>query len=268
MPRILSDLHLLDVASRITSPASLEPLASGVDELILNGDTCETQVGLSRSRVNALLDDLKRLAPHVTLISGNHDPDIDGPAECELAEGRVWVTHGDILFPDLTPWGRIRPVLRERVQAQRATLGETAWQDLAIRLHAYREVCIDLPHELDRTQRSLGAKLARFSRTFFPPTQVLGMFNAWRTAAPRARELAARHRPKAQIIVNGHIHFPFVSCLSGRPTVINTGSFSRPFGALLVDVTPGIVTVRRIAEKDGRFQPGRVVAEIPLAETR
>jgi hypothetical protein len=47
-------------------------------------------------------------------------------------------------------------------------------------------------------------------------------------------------------------------------TVINTGSFSPPFGGLVADLTPTRLTVRRIEARGGAFHPGRTLAEFSL----
>lgn len=268
MRRILSDFHLLDASSRVRRVSALAPLAEGVDELILNGDSLETQVDTSPAEVAALSAELRGLAPQVTFITGNHDPDLPAPHELTLLEGRIWVTHGDILFPDLAPWSSIRPVLIERLAARRQAAGPVAWADLPTRLELYRDACRQPPREFDTRSRSLASTLQRLRKVFFPPSQPLGMLRAWRTAPDLARVVAREFHPAAQVIVNGHIHFPFVSRQAGAPTVINTGSFSRPFGGQLADIAGKQVVVRRIIERRGEFYPGAVVAEIPLVETR
>jgi hypothetical protein len=48
--------------------------------------------------------------------------------------------------------------------------------------------------------------------------------------------------------------------------VINTGSFCRPLGACLVDLTPGRIVVRHIVSRGGKYYPGDIKAEFALAE--
>ena len=70
----------------------------------------------------------------------------------------------------------------------------------------------------------------------------------------------------ARVVVLGHTHYPGVWNAPGAPglTVINTGSFSRPFGGLFVELAGGRLQVRRIVETRGEFRPGRLVAERDL----
>jgi len=50
-------------------------------------------------------------------------------------------------------------------------------------------------------------------------------------------------------------------------TVINTGSYSRPLGGSLVDISDGRLIVRRVTARRGEFHAGAVLAEFALAET-
>ena len=84
--------------------------------------------------------------------------------------------------------------------------------------------------------------------------------------APHAA-IAATHRPAARFMLIGHTHRPGVWTTPSGLTVINTGSLSRPFGALAVDLNPTQLTVRRIVARAGNFLPGPVIAEFALAET-
>lgn len=65
----------------------------------------------------------------------------------------------------------------------------------------------------------------------------------------------------------GHTHRPGVWPTHSGLTVINTGSFSRPWGALAVDLTATRLTVRRIVARGRHFRLGPMIAEFALAET-
>jgi predicted phosphodiesterase len=265
MWRVLSDLHLHDSTSRVRAYAELDPLLEGVTGLVLNGDTCDTQTGTTPEQVAALQAYFRSRVGELSLITGNHDPDLAGPDETWLREGRVWVTHGDILFPDLNPWSNLRSMLRARLAERRARVSAAEWDDLALRLRHYRAACLRPPQTFDSSERALLRRLHRALVTLFPPTQLWRMMQAWRTCAARARTLAARHRPAAQVILVGHTHRPFVSAPPGRPVVINTGSFSRPFGAFVTDLVGDRVIVRRVRERRRAFHPGPVIAAFSLA---
>lgn len=262
MLRILSDLHLFDARTLVRELAQLDPLLSGVETLVLNGDTCEMRRGVTAANLEAMQAYFRSRVPHVVFVTGNHDPGISDTHELMLADHRIWVIHGDVFFDDLTPWARQRAELVRRVAEVLAETPGADYANLDVRIRVAREVArreTDFP---DRTTRSWSAHLAWTWQTFFPPRQPLAMLRSWRELPRRAATLAAAQRPTAQVVVTGHVHFPGVWRLG--PAVINTGSFFSPLGGNLVDVGGATVSVRKIARRGRDFVPGRTVAEIRL----
>ncbi|MBA4137308.1 MAG: hypothetical protein C0518_08335 [Opitutus sp.] len=264
MQRILSDLHLYDARSRVRELEQLEPLLAGVQTLVLNGDTCEMRRGLAPAQLARLKQEFRTRVPEVVFLTGNHDPDISDTHEWFAAGGRVWVTHGDVCFDDLTPWSRHAREIRREIAAELARDPGADYVQLAVRYRIARHVARSEREVPDLVTRGWGAHLRWVWRTFFPPTQVLAMFRCWRNLPRRAAELARTQRPSAQVVVTGHVHFPGVWPVAHGLTVINTGSFFRPLGGHLVDVEDDRVLVRRIERRGKFFQAGRMVAEIHL----
>ncbi len=261
--RILSDLHLGDERSWLSGPAALTPLLEGVDALVLNGDTCDTQHDFGPAALAALKGFFTQHVSNVTFLTGNHDPDISDLDELALADGRVWVTHGDVLFDDIAPWSRQQRELARRLARLRHA--PEAWRQIASRLRLMREASLNLPREQLPTSGGRTIRLRRMARDLFPPTRALAMLHAWAVAPGRAARLAADQRPGARFVVTGHIHFPVIRRLRGGCVFINTGSFSPPLGGRLVDLQGETLRVRRIVRTGECFCPGGVVAEFPLA---
>jgi len=262
--RILSDLHFYDARSQVRDLRQLEPLLAGVRTLVINGDSCEMRPGVPVPDVARLQEFFRARVPEVVFVTGNHDPDISDTHELLLADGRVWVTHGDACFDDLTPWSRMLPQLREAVHRLLAAEPAADYRDMTTRLRIARQAARIVGTEIDPADAGFQATLVRLWDTFFPPTQILAMLRAWRDLPTLAATLAQAQRPTAQVVVTGHVHFPGVWVRPARPTVINTGSFFSPLGGHLVDVETGRVVVRRIRRSRGLFESGRTVAEIPL----
>jgi predicted phosphodiesterase len=265
----LSDLHYRDPASSLQNQEAFAPLLEGADKIIFNGDTLDTQIPALRSHADELLAFFAQAAPSATYLSGNHDPDISYHAELSLCDERVWLTHGDVFFDEIAPWSHHRPEFRRRLATLSQGMPPERLARIETRLQLNRLACQKLPEPPHLFQASLPARSRRLLRTLFPPTRILAMLEAWRTTPLKAASLARAQRPKARVVVFGHTHFPGVWKLRGTPevTVINTGSFTRPFDGQFVDLQGDHVRVRRIARSRGKFRPDRVVADFSLAKS-
>ena len=224
--------------------------------------------GVARPDVDRLQAFFRERVSEVVFVTGNHDPDISETHELLLAEGRVWVTHGDVCFEDLTPWSRQRFDLRRAARELRLRNPAADQGELGERYRVAREAARRVGPEIDPTDASFRAQVVRFWDTFFPPSQVLAMVQAWRELPAAAAALAVAQRPSAQVVVTGHVHFPGVWVRPPGPTVINTGSFFSPLGGHLVDLLDDQVLVRRIRRRRSQFEAGRQISAIRLSQVR
>lgn len=262
--RIFSDLHFGDPRSTLDDLDSLAPLLRDTDEIILNGDTVDTVAAHTREKLPAVRAFFARSdLPRATFLTGNHDPEISPLAELDLLDGRVWVTHGDILFSDIAPWSHQAPEIRRRLAtlSRDLSLPELARVETRFRLNrlACREV-LEAPHAF-KTHPFAG--VVRLFHTLFPPRRLIAMLRAWRDTPHLAAELVRLHKPQARVVVVGHTHRPGV-WRSGGVTVVNTGSFARPFGGTYVELIGQCVRVVRIRRRGTVFASGPVMAEIAL----
>lgn len=267
--RIFSDLHFGDRASALDALESLMPLFEGADELVFNGDTLDTRPSRDAGASAALQQEvnafLARCAPPLRVLTGNHDPDFSAAHDAHLADGEVYVTHGDVLFDDIVPWSRDAALARRLVARELAALPADARPGLAARLGAYRRAAAAIPqrHQSERA----GAKymLSYVADTVWPPSRLLRVLRAWRTAPERAAALVRDFSLPARYFVMGHTHrFGFARTPSGL-VVLNTGSFSLPGSAGVVDVAPGRVTLRRLNRRGREYRFSEASVEFPLA---
>lgn len=263
--RILSDLHYAEPASRISDLRSLRPLLDGPEALIFNGDSLdtrflETEPAMAAGR-EAFLEFIAPYRERLTLLTGNHDPDISPHHHLELAGGRVLVTHGDVLFPSVAPWGWEAPhviVARDRRLAEIAPEEHDRFEtQLAVCKHASYATRHLSPSALGGPTSTRGRILHLFSRV----RRADQILTAWMRAPGLAAGLAERHRPSAEVVIFGHTHFPGVWRRGGR-YAINTGAFTPPFGARVVDFVNGGLEVRRVVHRGGEFRVGAVVATL------
>lgn len=267
--RILSDVHYGERSSRVRSLDQLRPLFDGASRLLFNGDTFDTRFGpdpgltaRTRAEVQAFFSSL---GTPVTFVTGNHDPDLSTQHSADLAGGQVFVTHGDILFDSIVPWGQDVALILKRMNATRAA--RPGWEDrpLEERLRVIREVAASIPQRHQSEQRPLQYALRFAMDTVWPPTRVLKVLRAWHEVPRRATALLQRDRPAARFALFGHTHHAGVWRLASGVTIINTGAYCRPFDSLVADLSPGRLLVRQARFLGGEYRLGGSVAEFALA---
>jgi predicted phosphodiesterase len=269
LTRILSDIHYGDRASRVNRLPQLRPLLDGVTHLVLNGDTLDTRPGplpahTAECRI-AVSEFFSREVAASTFLTGNHDADFSPLHHLDLADGEVFVTHGDIFFDDIVPWSKDAALISRRIAEELRSLPSELHHHLDHRLAVLRRVAASIPQRHQSERSRIKYALHYIADTVWPPLRTFRVMRAWRLAPRRAVELTQRHRPAAKFILSGHTHRPGIWRGLVGVTVINTGSFCPPLGGYAVDLEENRLAVRRVDVRAGEFRPGEVVAEFPLA---
>jgi predicted phosphodiesterase len=266
--RIISDVHYADRSSRVRSLGQLRPLLDGATAFVLNGDTLDTRTDRipqrTAERRREVLEFFASAGTPVTFLTGNHDPDLSRQHAVEFEAGRVLVTHGDVLFDAIVPWARDAEAIRMKIVAALAAMPEDGSCRLDSRLAAFRSVAASIPQRHQSEPDPFRYALSLAGDTVWPPRRALSLLRAWREAPGRAAALARRHRPRARFIVIGHTHAPGVWKTASGIVVVNTGSFCRPLGAMVAEVSAGSIRIRRIEATRGEFHPGSPVAEFSI----
>lgn len=266
--RIFSDVHFGDRSSRVRHLAQLRPLLDGIGHLVLNGDTLDTRPGPAPQLAGALRAELTdffgRETAARTFLTGNHDADISPHHSLDLADGAVFVVHGDVLFDNIVPWSRDVPLIERLIAAELAALPRSAPIDLVQRFAIWRRVAAKIPQRHQAESKRFKHARQLFADTVWPPWRALRVLRAWREAPPRAAALARQHRPRARFVVIGHTHRPGVWRMPDGLVVINSGSFCRPFGGFVTELSPAALHVRRVDCIRDEFRPGETIAKFPL----
>jgi predicted phosphodiesterase len=268
--RILSDLHFGDRSSRLASLSALAPLLDGVSHLVLNGDTLDTRPSHDPAASAALRSEVTAFfgqqTPPVTLITGNHDPDLSPHHSLDLAGGQILVTHGDILFDDLVPWSRDAPIARRLIAAELAQLPPASRDRLEDRLAAFRRAAYLIPQRHQAERHGLKYAVSYLADTVWPPLRMLRVLRAWRETPARASDLLRRHRPRARFLLMGHVHRPGAWRRPDGLVILNTGAFGPPVGPAVIDISPRRLVLRRVEHRGGAFHAGSTIAEFALAD--
>jgi predicted phosphodiesterase len=268
LTRIFSDVHFGDRASRVARLAQLRPLLEGVDTLVINGDAMDTRPGPWPAHTSAcraeLLEFFRTNVPAATFVTGNHDPDFSPHHLLEFGRGAIVVTHGDIVFDSMVPWGQDATTIARQISAAMAALPAGERHKLEHRFAIWRRVALAVPQRHQSEPNRLKYALYFARDTVWPPLRIFRILHAWRTYSPRAAEFVHTHRPEAKFMVVGHTHRPGIWRHPRGTVVINTGSFTPPLGGCAVDITDDGLTVRQINSIADEFRIGETIAQFQL----
>ncbi|MGH7995546.1 MAG: metallophosphoesterase [Opitutaceae bacterium] len=264
--RVLSDIHYGDRSSRVVRMEALRPLADGAAALVLNGDTLDTRPGPRPEHTDLcrreVVEFFSGVGAPVTFITGNHDPDISGRHWLDLAQGRVWAFHGDVLFDEVVPWATDAGTIRRRVRSALSDAGGRADAlPLRERMELLRVVTRAVPQRHQSEPRAGRYLLRLCLDLLWPPWRVPRLIGAWRTIPERARRFVRLYRPQARFALIGHTHRPGIWRAPKGVTVVNTGAFTRPFPCWVADVEPDRLRIRSVRRAHGEFRLDGAVAE-------
>jgi UDP-2,3-diacylglucosamine pyrophosphatase LpxH len=229
---ILSDLHLGRPGGAGHADA-FETLLSDFDRVIVNGDIAElhhaayqadAEIELARFRDICVSRGIK-----LDLIAGNHDPFISDVRSISLADGAVYVTHGDAFHPAVAPWSPFASVMRSAFEASLAAAPKDLAEDAA-RFLAAREGSI-----AEWRMMGSGAHVSTAANMALSPRLAMSVLSYWARYPALAADWAAKFAPQASTVIVGHSHRAFVRLVRGRH-IVNTGAFGfpgRPHGVVV-----------------------------------
>jgi predicted phosphodiesterase len=265
--RILSDLHLGNNASMVRSAEVVLPLFEGTGTVVLNGDTFDhrhRELGKVPTQPVEIFEALAdRAGTDLIVISGNHDPDSSTVYHLDLMDGRILVTHGDVLYPEIAPWSHFAAQFREMIRKELDELENPGRYSLEHLLATNKSVARQIltqPHFYFPNNEGFFRHLLRY---LWPPSRIFRILNSWQRLPISAAKLAEDHRPDARFVIVGHTHYPGTWTRQGR-RIINTGSFLPVLGRRLVDVHQDRLEVRKIRQSSHAFHPGRLVKRYSL----
>ncbi len=257
--RILSDLHLGHPASRVNEITRLRPLLEGARTVVFNGDTSEERKKAFRESGDALRAELVRLCAEVganpVFLSGNHDPITPITHHLDLYGGKIFVTHGDVFYPDVSPWSRFHKQATEIMRRIHADYTGEQLENLALLLEINKRISREIKPRLPSAKPGLMALAQTLWNEAWPPDRPFRILHTWATATSVAHAFVAKHRPDAKLTVVGHTHLRFTSEKAGR-TVVNTGAMMAFARASMVEIHNGAATVSHIDFGKGDACPG------------
>lgn len=254
---ILSDLHLGHPASDVRCISQLRPLIQGAGTVIFNGDSWQELAIDLREESGKLLSDLKALCAELgaetLFLPGNHDPNISDQLYVELLGGKVAVFHGDVIFPEVSPWstyylaqqGKIDTLIKEELRADSS-------------LEERYALAHKVVNAMKPVRKSLKGqpRWKYYTSMLFPPKRAWLLANVKRIAKKQTRIFSEQYFPHAEVVVFGHFHLP-LSEKMGTKRIINTGAFMAGCKVQAVEVTPdSLQVIEIIKDADGNYTRG------------
>jgi predicted phosphodiesterase len=262
---VLSDLHLGHAASFVSEPDMLLPLFADARAVVFNGDTSE-QLNVSRrgeafQKTRLLAELCLERGCMPIFITGNHDPLASSAHYWDLLEGRVFVTHGDVLHPLIGPWSREAAVIGAERRRLLANRSEPESLDELLLL---TKRCALVASRYDpKMRRGLLARLELISRFARKPWRIAITLRYWANAVHAAHVLRNQFRPASRLMLIGHTHRPGVWQLRDL-ILVNTGSFQPLSRPLVVVLEADHAFVYQVVQRASRFERGRVLHRIRL----
>ena len=258
---ILSDIHFCKNGSSVRSFDSLRSLWQGFDDLILNGDTAETLSSTLAEKsiqlTESLVDAARAEGVHVTLLGGNHDPDISDLDHVYLSQEKILVFHGHAAFQDIAPWSWRSPhILRTRSEYI-SLQGDGFAQQLEAVRNAASKV---------RTQEFNKFKPTPIQMMMLAVPSLLNVLRGWCIFPSLVSRWVETYSPQSSFVVTGHSHHAGIWKRSDR-TIINTGCFglrgfpSRPRAVVIDDQQ---LRVFKLRKSNGVYEFGNQVASFEV----
>jgi predicted phosphodiesterase len=242
---ILSDLHLGRPGGAGRARA-FEALVGDCDRVIVNGDVAELHHARYQRDAERELDIFRDLCTsrgiRLDLVAGNHDPFVSDVRAIELADGAVYITHGDAFHPAIAPWSPYASTMREAFDRAFGARDASAREDTA-RFLAAREAAI-----AEWRTMGAGAHISTLPNMLLRPHRMAAVLAYWAAYPRLAADWATRFSPRAGTVVVGHSHRAFSRTVGAR-RVVNTGAYGFPGTPHAVVVEDGAVRLHRIVPR-------------------
>lgn len=228
------------------SAAALTSLIEPFDRVIVNGDSAELHHVRFQRDAEFELDRFQTICSsrgvRIDFIAGNHDPFVSDVRFLTLADGAIYITHGDAMHPSIAPWSPFSRSMRECFESTMRAMPAHIAPDEA-RFRAAREAAL-----AEWRVMGAGAHDSTLGNMMLRPHRFLAVLHYWLNYPTLAAEWAARFAPRAGTVIVGHSHRAFAKEVGGR-RVANTGAYSFPGTPHAIVVEGNSVCMHRIHDR-------------------
>ncbi|MFO0948694.1 MAG: metallophosphoesterase [Planctomycetota bacterium] len=262
---VLSDLHLGHPASFLRNPEMVLPLLGDARTLIVNGDSCE-QIALpyrddAREKLARLVDLCADRGVGTMFLTGNHDPLVSNLDYLDLFDGRVFMTHGDMLHPLVAPWSREGPIMG--VERRRILRHEPEPRDLNDVLHLTKRSTLVASVYPPAIRGGFFSRVELLSRFALKPWRIIRTLDYWGNVSHYCHGIRERHRPEARLMLIGHTHRAGI-WQTHDFTIVNTGSYHLLSKPMVVHLQEHRAVVHQAVRRGQEYVLGQELYHMPL----
>ncbi|MGL4463146.1 MAG: metallophosphoesterase [Planctomycetia bacterium] len=255
---VLSDMHFGHPASFLLHPEMVLPLVEGAATVVFNGDSFE-QRNIhhrrdARRKLGRLMEVLLARGVVPRFLAGNHDPMASSLHHLDLLDGNVFLTHGDILHPDVAPWSHHAPsIRRERL---RLAAAEPPAVDVDAFHQQNKKASLVSAIYTGHAREGFLGRMEMVGEFALAPWRILKAVRYWSRVARFSSNIRKRFRPNCKLMIIGHTHRPGVWTNSDY-TLVNTGSFQPLSRPLVVRIETHRAVVFNGVRRRDRYELGR-----------
>lgn len=266
---IISDVHIKNSNGWKGQVDELRGLWATSGTVVFNGDTVGRSKTSNTTNAEEILTYISKQCAkdgvEAVFLAGNSDYFINTSKHLLLAEGRILIMHGDVIFPQMSPWYDESHLYRAARDSVLRQMSQDLRGTLEGQLASVREAKAELANSnfCENNNSSFSNRIQKLQRWLAMPCRGWAIIRAWQKMPSMAAKFTAQYAPEAKFIIVGHTHHSGVWSVAGK-VIVNTGSFGGFGKATIVRITDAELLVQKLVRKQYKFFPDKTIASFPL----
>ena len=259
---IISDVHVKNSNGWKEQIDGLREVWATAGTVVFNGDTVgtrETNNGTSAEEILKYISaQCAKDGTEAVFLAGNSDYFLDVTKHLLLAGGRVLITHGDVIFPQMSPCYDDAHLYKAARDSALQQMSQDLRNTLESQLASIREAVAELANSnsCENNNGSFSNRIQKLQRWLAKPRRGWAIIRGGQKMPSVAAKFTAQYTPEAKFIIIGHTHYSGVWSVADR-IVVNTGSFSGFGKAAIVRITEAYLVVQKLVRKQDKFSRTR-----------
>ena len=267
---IISDVHVKNSNGWKEQIDGLREVWAKAGTVVFNGDTVggrETNNGTSTEEILTYISKLcAKDGTEAVFLAGNSDYFLDVAKHLLLVEGRILITHGDVIFPEMSPWYDNANLYKAARDSALQQMPQKLRSTLEGQLASTREAVVKLANSnsCEKNNGSFSSCIKKKLESYLAkPCRGWAIIQAWQKMPSMAAKFTTQYADEAKFIIIGHTHRAGVWQIADK-IVVNTGSFAGFSWPFIVHVTDDKLFVQKLVRKQKKFFPDKTIASFSL----